>query len=183
MPQPSTAQPFTFCDNIAALSEAVQALEHCRYIVFDCEGHNLGEEGGSLSVITLLGIPSASRNVAGERVYLIDAIALDDNELQPIYRILSGMQHVKIMFDGRLDCTCFYYTFGVTMRNVVDLQLAEINSRVGETESYRLKRLYSYIHPRTVCTSKSSLQHVQKLSPLGQCAEEQDFVIRKKTGV
>ena len=89
--------PYTLCDNVSSMNRAANVLRSSSYIVCDCEGVNLGSLGGNLSIIALAALPSPVDVNNEPHVYLIDAIALKDYQLKPIYDLLRSNSCGKIM--------------------------------------------------------------------------------------
>ncbi|KAF5381895.1 hypothetical protein D9757_007596 [Collybiopsis confluens] len=134
---------FTLCDTEASFLSAVSFLRSSSSLVFDCEGLDLGVDGGSLSLIAIL-----SRN----QIFIIDVLSLTCS-LDPLLSVLASPDILKIVFDGRMDFCALYHSykrgFNVQLPNVIDLQLADIKSRflrqeTQEQHSKRLRRCFSY---------------------------------------
>ncbi|KAL0955084.1 hypothetical protein HGRIS_004001 [Hohenbuehelia grisea] len=145
----------TFCNNTALLSDALADLKDSTQVLFDCEGHDLG-----------------MRNP-----HLHDVLSLDDTALRPIFDILESSAVTKVVFDGRMDYSALYHEFHVEMKNVLDMQLADVKSRTvrGEGEQQQLQRLCPYLHKREVYGQRASYLHVHCLNGLAKCAREHDI--------
>jgi exonuclease 3'-5' domain-containing protein 1 len=165
---------YTLCDNVTLVSEAVEALGRCKYIVFDCEGYNLGEQGGNVSILTLLGLPSSLTSLEDAKVYLVDAMALETDTLQPIFDILRSSEVMKVMFDGRKDACELYHRYGVELSHVLDLQLADVQSRQtrGEGLDRQLYRLSSYCSRNDMRTQRGCYLDVHRINGLSFCLQE-----------
>ncbi|KAF7305838.1 3'-5' exonuclease [Mycena chlorophos] len=110
-------------DSIPALLEA---LQNSQTLFFDCEGVNLGTKGGSLTVMSF-GTPQSPDDAHIVHVRPIGATAL-----RPIFYLLESETIQKVVFDGRMSqCALFYGFDGVTLRNVVDLQIADVNLKAS----------------------------------------------------
>ncbi|KAG8813423.1 hypothetical protein FRC17_001581, partial [Serendipita sp. 399] len=130
------------CDTAATLDLALSALIKADVIFLDCEGKDLGEVGGRLSLISLGAvreIPSSGGQTHLD-VFLIDAIALATNNnddgrsgggglLEPIYELLRRETVLKVGYDLRMDVAEFWHGHGVKIENVLDLQVADILAR------------------------------------------------------
>lgn len=155
----------------------INSLRVCDTLIVDCEGNNLGTPSGTLSLITVrrLAPPSAT--------YIFDAVALSTTALNPIFNLLESPLTVKVLYDGRMDFACLFHDFGITMNNVLDMQLADIQSRSerGERDNDRLERLYTAI-PQYKIQSKGvgSFQQIHKLSGLVACIAEHGFTQYQK---
>ncbi|KAJ7769939.1 ribonuclease H-like domain-containing protein [Mycena metata] len=168
---------FTFCDTVQSLSAVAANLRGSSTLFLDCEGHDLGLAGGGLSLISL-GKPTPNQPLA----YLIDAVALGTSELRPIFDILESPNVKKVVFDGRMDQTALFYDHGrVHLQNVVDLQLADIKSRVlrGENEGSleQLMRLSPYLLQSEVEKNPQLYHKVQKLPGLEQTVREHGIAV------
>lgn len=168
--------PGTVCDNVSSMNAAVSALRSSSYIVCDCEGVDLGSQGGSLSIIQLAALPSEGN--PDPPVFLIDAIALSDAKLQPVYKLLRSETHTKIMYDARSDWSEFYHRHGVELTHVLDLQLADIDSRTvrGETQEQQLERLPPFCSAEEIKNYRALYTMVQRLKGLGPCTVEHGVV-------
>lgn len=171
----SNAISYTVCDDATTVANAVEVLQPCRYIAFDCEGRKLGREGGCLSIISLCAIPSTGTQKA--HIFLIDVMALDTETVRPIFDLLSSQEHVKIMFDGRMDWSELYHRSDVQLTQVLDLQLADIDSRSkrGERLHEQLCRISSFFYGGL---NQDSYNMVHRLNGLEFCAKEHNIVNR-----
>ena len=133
----------------------------------DCEGQDLGQQGGSLSLINF-------RTIGPETTYLIDVLSLTKDALRPVLDIIQSSSPTKIMFDGRMDYTELFHEYGTPIRGVLDLQLADIHSRRqrGENEEDQLRRLSPYLKRGEVAGQPNCYAQVQKLCSLQQCLRE-----------
>ncbi|KAF9235483.1 hypothetical protein BU15DRAFT_51340 [Melanogaster broomeanus] len=79
-----------------------------------------------------------------EQIFVFDVLALKAYNLHPLMKILADPAVKKIMWDCRNDFVEILAAYGVALQGVLDLQLAEIESRVsvrGEMEWKRMARL------------------------------------------
>ncbi|KDQ61589.1 hypothetical protein JAAARDRAFT_704997 [Jaapia argillacea MUCL 33604] len=120
---------YKFCDTSAALKDAIDDLKVKSHIAFDCEGINLGQSGGHLSLVTLADASSASSTI-----YVLDILALDASALQPLFSLLGSKTSIKIVFDGRMDFSELFHRYNVELATVLDLQLVDVQSRVVRGE-------------------------------------------------
>lgn len=157
------------CDTGATLTAALSILQGCSALILDCEGLRLGECGGSLSLITL-------RTTAPSpiRTYIIDVVRLPRSALQPVFDILSSPDIVKVLFDGRMDYSTLYHDHGVELKNVLDIQLADVASRQkrGQGQARQFRRLQKYLRYVNFNLNREMYQDMHKLSGLGECVEE-----------
>jgi exonuclease 3'-5' domain-containing protein 1 len=158
------------------MTRAVEALRSCSYIVCDCEGVSLGGKGGKLSLISLRALPTVDNPVP--HIYLIDAIALDDRVLRPVYDLLQSNVYTKVMFDARMDWCELYHRHGVNLTRVLDLQLADVLSRRrrGEDSNRQLERLSPFLKTDEVRRHRELYALVQRLNGLGSCITEHGIV-------
>lgn len=132
---------YTYCANIPAISYAAPILAKTPFLIVDCEGKNIGSANGVLSLMCI-GTANA------EHIFVFDVLALTSRNalawLRPILDLLANPAIKKIMWDCRNDFLEIWATYAVMLQGVLDLQLAEINSRAsvrGEKEYKRLSRL------------------------------------------
>lgn len=159
------SQPL-LCDTGAILNEVLPDLQASSTLILDCEGVNLGERGGSLSLITLrTTYPSSART------YLIDVVRLSPSDLQPVFDLLRSSSILKVVFDGRMDFSALYHGHGVELQSVLDVQLVDVASRCDSQEK-RLERLAKYLSRGEVNGSKHLYADVHKVSGLAECVRE-----------
>jgi exonuclease 3'-5' domain-containing protein 1 len=146
-------------------------------LVLDCEGKTLGIEGGILSLISLRALePEISRT------YLIDTVSLTKDQLNPIFDIIQSSSVTKIMYDGRKDFSELYHGCSVHLRGVLDLQLADVDSRRqrGENQWKQISRLLSFLPGREIYRKQYLYTAVHKLSGLESCIGEHKIIKIKK---
>ncbi|KAG6894057.1 hypothetical protein C0992_007643 [Termitomyces sp. T32_za158] len=149
---------------------AVAALSSSSLLALDCEGRDLGETGGKLSLISIKSI----RPTDSTQAFLIDTVRLKGKRLRPIYDILESTRVQKVVYDGRKDFSCLFHDRQVEIRNVIDLQLADIKSREvrGENDADRVRRLGQVV-PKWELSRKPHLySNIHKLPGLKKSAEE-----------
>lgn len=164
---------YSLCDTAESVKRVVQLLSSASYLAFDCEGENLGEEGGRLAILSL-----AATDVSPLHVYLFDAITLSDDELAPVFDLLTSTEHVKIMFDARMDFSELHHHHSVRLSGVLDLQLADIESRArrGEGVANQLERLSPYLRRNDVAKDRAGYATIHRLNGLGFCMKEHGIV-------
>ena len=130
---------YTYCANVPAVVYATRILARSPFLLLDCEGKSLGGTGGVLSLMCI-GTANA------EHIFVFDVLALQGARgiLALLLHILADPSVKKIMWDCRNDFLEILATYGVALQGVLDLQLAEIESRAslrGEQEWKRMARL------------------------------------------
>lgn len=131
--------PYTYVETYDQLAEAVLVLSRSPYLVVDCEGYDVGQPGGKLS---LLAIGTAQ----SRDLFVIDVLNIKDKEeisVVALLALLTDETIPKVMWDGRGDYVEIIDWYGIQMRGIWDLQVAEVASRAlrHETESRRLGRI------------------------------------------
>jgi len=164
---------YILCVDDRSFEDAIDAIKSSSELILDCEGENLGHQGSSLSLISLRTIDPES-----SKTYLFDAISITNDTLHPLFDILQSHSVTKIVFDGRMDFSELYHGRGVDLRNVLDLQLVDVDSRRqrGEDEDEQLGRLSPYLHHREIMGQASSYSKVHKLCGLEQCLREHKLI-------
>jgi hypothetical protein len=152
---------YEVCTTSSSIFAAVAVLRRCSYILVDCEGLSLGSEGGVLSIISLgtpffltdsggalafpnLGASSKAIHTT-QRIYLIDALSLDESTRAALTALLSLENLVKVVWDGRSDEIELRAMLGVGLTtHVLDLQISEVCGRKAvlcEKNKLRIKRI------------------------------------------
>jgi len=170
---------YILCDDSSSLSDAITAIKSTSVLALDCEGQTLGLEGGALSLISLRALePKISK-----KTYLIDTIRLTKAQLKPIFDIIQSPSVTKIMFDGRKDFSELYHGSGVHLRGVLDLQLADVESRRqrGEDQQKQISRLLAFLPPREIYRKRYFYTAIQKLCGLESCIGEHKIIKVQKT--
>ncbi|EJD48685.1 hypothetical protein AURDEDRAFT_150817 [Auricularia subglabra TFB-10046 SS5] len=124
---------FTLVSTPEAAQNAYSFLLDSKHIFFDCEGDNLGCVGGQLRLISV-------GTVRARQVFLFDVAALRRESIQPLLDVLGNSAILKIVWDGRLDCVEMRRSYGVELRGVLDLQVADIASRAITGVSAQTKK-------------------------------------------
>lgn len=160
---------YTLCDTPSSVAPAVVALSAASHLAFDSEGLCLGEIDGKLSLIALAGLPTTDPHV-----YLFDALALNTEQLEPVFELLRSEKHMKVMFDGRMDFSEVFHRHGVRLAAVLDPQLADVESRSRRGESFdkQRERLSPYLSRNEVAKQMHSYLQVHRLNGLAFCAKE-----------
>ncbi|KAF8915164.1 ribonuclease H-like domain-containing protein, partial [Mucidula mucida] len=160
------------CNDVTSLEEAHSDLRTNSTLIVKCEGRNLGETGGALSIMTLRTTTSTAL-----RTYIFDTIYLSSTQLRPIFDLLQSNDIRKVFFDGRKDYSALYHEHHVTLQNVLDMQIADVVSR-GEDRDDQARRLYGFLHPPDVRgqpflnANAPMYANVQMLNGLRKCVEE-----------
>ncbi len=165
----SNIDDYILCADDHSLEEAIGALKSSPEVMMDCEGVDLGQQGGLLSLISL-----RTMGTEPSKTYLIDVFSLTNDKLRPLFDIIQSTSPTKIVFDGRMDFSELYHGSGITLHGVLDLQLVDVDSRRqrGEDEDEQLRRLSPYLHRREIFGQRNSYTKVHKLCGLGQCLTE-----------
>ncbi|KAJ7905623.1 ribonuclease H-like domain-containing protein [Mycena olivaceomarginata] len=162
---------FTYCDKEIDILEATKSLQACPIVFLDCEGEDMGVQSGHLWLISL-----GTASPGSQRIYLFDVLAIGTEGLKPIFDILASNRIQKVVFDGRMDQSALYHEYGVTMQNVLDLQLADVKSRPRRGEKRgskeQLDRLLRYIPRSEIDANRALYQKVQRLVGLGEAVRE-----------
>jgi hypothetical protein len=144
--QPGNHKPpdFKLVDTRPALLEMLEALQAVNCVGLDCEGLKLGDrKEGKLS---LMQISALSKHKSGQqaqqqplRIWLVDVTVLawrsihysnkDKDSSICLKELLENGTVTKYMFDVRSDSTQLFHEYGVRLRGVYDLQLAEVAHR------------------------------------------------------
>ncbi|KAE9384412.1 hypothetical protein BT96DRAFT_842256 [Gymnopus androsaceus JB14] len=152
------------CNSEHLLDEALNGLlSSCRIVALDCEGHDLGRSGGTLSLICVRSISPASLNTI-----VIDVLAFSrgSSSLKRLFALIESESIQKIVFDGRMDFCAFFYEYGVYMKNVLDMQLAYVERRIARfshrspNEVHMLAGMASCLRENGITASpKESINH------------------------
>jgi exonuclease 3'-5' domain-containing protein 1 len=155
-------------------------------VFLDCEGVNLGSEGGTLSIISL-GVmikkkPNEPKTLV---VFLIDVPALRGRRNRNIKRIIAFLESKaawKIMFDGRMDASEFFHGFGAELEGVIDLQVADILSRTKRREGIeqQLERFISFVPKWDIKNNRSLYSRLTKLNGLDAALREHGIDVAPK---
>lgn len=164
-----------FCDTAATFRFAISILQRSQYLILDCEGHDLGRAGGSVTLICV-GTPLA------EHIFLFDVISpfLSRLDIAALLSLFTDKNLLKVVWDGRMDYLELWSTYGIALESVLDLQVAEVVSRRtvrGETDAERIKRLKnSYISSAVVRNRQGlSFEGLHAVIGLQRCWKECGF--------
>jgi exonuclease 3'-5' domain-containing protein 1 len=166
----SESPSFHLCDNAEKLQIAIDAFSTASMVYLDCEGNELGQSEGSLSIISL-GVIEPRQGEWCLSIFLIDVLAFHGREIEFLYPILLILQSnaiVKVVFDGRMDASEFLHGYGILLRRVLDLQIADIVSREikWETQTMQLNRLKGSLPRRELLKNEGLFKSVHKLNGL-----------------
>lgn len=164
--RPTSAMSYTLVSTEQAALQASLVLCPSFHIFVDCEGENLGCEGGALRLISV-------GTMGAQHVFLFDVAALQRIALEPLFDLLRNPRILKIVWDGRLDCLELRRTYGVELQGVLDLQLADIASRAVRGVSDR-SRKYNRGHPLNLVKFLDT-EGIYGLSSLKRVLDEHDF--------
>jgi len=162
---------YTICDTPSKLDVALAELRSATHIALDCEGRDLGQKEGKLSLISVSPIRSETEN---HPIFLVDAVALDDRALGPLFDLLRSEKPIKVVFDGRMDYSELAHRHNVQLKGVIDIQLADVRSREsrGEGREGQHRRLSPYIHRAQINGQPNAYANVHRLNSLSSCANE-----------
>ena len=144
VPQTPVSLQYVYCDTPAKYASALYSLRAEEYLILDCEGYNLGRAGGCVTLICV-GSPFA------EHIFLFDLLSplVTHYDIYTLLHLLCDPTVLKVVWDGRMDYLEIFTSYGVAIDGILDLQVAEVASRMtvrGEGERHRLARLpRSYI--------------------------------------
>eukprot|EP01061_Rhynchopus_euleeides_P018309 TRINITY_DN3025_c0_g2_i3.p1 TRINITY_DN3025_c0_g2~~TRINITY_DN3025_c0_g2_i3.p1 ORF type:complete len:338 (+),score=105.42 TRINITY_DN3025_c0_g2_i3:129-1142(+) len=110
-----------FINTEEALSDAIGAklLEGSEYVAVDCEGKNLGRAG----TLELLQIGT------DKHVLLIDVPAIGKAAAQHLRPMLEDSRILKLLWDCRMDSDVLKHFLDISLKGVVDMQLADALSQ------------------------------------------------------
>jgi exonuclease 3'-5' domain-containing protein 1 len=166
----STSTPgvkFTYCYSGELLRQAINELSASPEVILNCKGKDLGCYRGRLSLISL----GTSADGSKDSIFLIDVTRLKQQNLNLLLDFLRDPLLTKVVFDGQLDFSELYHTYGVDLEGVLDLQLADIESRQGETcQSLQLSRLSPHLSSRDASAAPAHYTMIHRLYGLRKCA-------------
>ncbi|KAK0470318.1 ribonuclease H-like domain-containing protein [Desarmillaria tabescens] len=165
-----SASEYVLCADGGAVAAAVPVLSSYSHLVVDCEGDQLGCNGGRLSLLTISPIRSASDHVPA---YIFDLLRVKKKNMRRVFD-LRNASRVKIFFDGRMDYSALWHEYGVPIVGVIDLQLADLYSRQKrrETDSKRLERLRAYLPQSMITKNLHECRALTRMSSLASCVQE-----------
>lgn len=160
---------YTLCDDETRVKDATDVISRQPVLFLDCEGHDLGNIGGALGLISI--------GVAGtDDVFLFDVLSLESQShaLLSLLSIMSDEKVRKIVWDGRMDNVALREKYGVTLAGTLDLQLVEIDSRSarGEDDLNRRQRLIRTVGPGQALHKPEKYKHVHGLCGLDGCLRD-----------
>ncbi|KAH7108428.1 ribonuclease H-like domain-containing protein [Auriculariales sp. MPI-PUGE-AT-0066] len=112
----------SLCNTPQSLHTAMRLLVLSPYLLVDCEGRDIGTDGGALSIVSV-GTHDASF------VFFFDVLSLTATDLEPLRHLLASPSVQKVFWDGRMDAVELRRTLGVSICRPCDLQIVDINSR------------------------------------------------------
>lgn len=159
---------YILCVTEQSLLDALPILSRSSVLFLDCEGRELGKHGGALSLVAL-------GTAHAEHIFLIDALALADARtpaMRRVFNLLAAPSVRTVVWDGRMDFLELRATYRVHLHGVLDLQLAEIESRTGpvrkEDDQARIDRLGHQIGWRDA----KRFRNLHALTGLSRCLVE-----------
>jgi exonuclease 3'-5' domain-containing protein 1 len=160
---------YTLVDTEEGVRLALPAISSSPYLILDCEGEELGMQGGALSLIQI-------GTAGGEAAFLFDAARLQRKAgMRALLRLLACPDIRKIVWDGRQDAVALHEKYGVVLAGVLDLQLAEIISRAnarGEDDLRRRNRLVCVVGRSHALYKPEKYRHVHALMGLDTCLKD-----------
>jgi hypothetical protein len=132
---------YQLCSTPSTVHAAVSQLSRSPQLIINCQGYQLGNPDGLLSLVCVGTTDSPS-------VYLFDvrspAMAAETPSMRGFLEMIKMESKTKIMWDCRQDVYHIYNMYGVTLLGVLDLQLVELMARGSvdnETDIQKLTRL------------------------------------------
>lgn len=140
LPQEALASSIVLVDTVTAACQAVARLCEAARCAIDCEGENLSRIG-TLHLLAACGLGQ-------EQVYMFDMQELGQKgcETTGLKAWMENPGMTKLMWDCREDADALLHQFGIMLRGVCDLQLAEVQTR-GDEDARRLSRLGGIVPP------------------------------------
>ncbi|KAJ8091046.1 hypothetical protein AAF712_007644 [Marasmius tenuissimus] len=177
------------CDTEEGLTKAISELRTYHTLILDCEGEELGAQGGALSIISIRGVYSTSSSPP--KTFLFDLVNLvplgePSTLLGPLFDLLSSTTTRKVVYDGRMDFCAIWFGYGATLNNVVDLQVAEVQRKMRtESVEARMRHLGRFFSPKaTQAPSKREKYiHIHPLTGLGACLMANELAEKPKDTV
>ncbi|KAJ7718473.1 ribonuclease H-like domain-containing protein [Mycena olivaceomarginata] len=161
---------FTFCTTKASLVAALPVLQASPVLFVDCEGHQLGTRGGSLSLIGL----RTSRSP--RKAFIVDVLTIPKSALDPLFGLFKSASVQKVFFDGRMDHSALFHEYSVPVANVLDLQLADVASRTWRDGPGRQQaRLSSYFSFVDISSRPEQYAKLHKLLSLRDAMTEHNI--------
>ncbi|KXZ44672.1 hypothetical protein GPECTOR_64g92 [Gonium pectorale] len=110
-------------------------------LAVDCEGVDLGRPGGRLCLLQLSARVGGGRSGRGLSIWLVDVEALGPRAFSTraardgatsLQSLLEDPAVTKYLYDARSDAAALVSQFGLRLRGVWDLQLADVAARQAE---------------------------------------------------
>eukprot|EP00762_Andalucia_godoyi_P007908 ANDGO_01205.mRNA.1 hypothetical protein SAMD00019534_098980 len=128
-PSSMSAPSFVFVDSDAVAIEVKQCIENLKdlqhpFVILDAEGSELGRDGRLC--LLQVGIPRSSADLA---IFLFDFISFartyDWLVCSGLADALADSSKVKVFHDARCDIAALYHQFGLRVRGIFDVQVAD----------------------------------------------------------
>jgi len=167
------------CDTTTQLQQFLNTLSLVDRVYLDCEGTQLGTQGGSLSILSIGLVPPDDDELA---IYLVDVVVLSAAELLPLFKILRSAMPIKVVWDGRMDWSELYHGYGVDTAGLRDLQIADIVSREErEPEERQILRLGGLIpYKERIINNREAYRLIHRLNSLDSAAREHGVVVPQR---
>lgn len=166
---------YTLCTTDEHVLKATSVLASSKYVFLDCEGRDLGNKEGALSLIQL-GAPNAH----SLDIFLFDVLSLSHLALQRLFNTILASDSVrKIVWDGRMDDTELYFGHSCALQNVLDLQLVDILSRCMSIRTNNMRPHVRRLERRDFPVwevAKLQLEGVYALNSMDSAAREHRIV-------
>ncbi|KAK7031558.1 hypothetical protein R3P38DRAFT_2924392 [Favolaschia claudopus] len=164
------ANDYHYCQTPESLHPLLEALKTTSCVVLGCEGVDLGREGGSITILSLLLAPLEDEQT---KPYILDLKTLESDKpsLTLLFDALASGTILKVTFDGRRDglaLRALGYELAQS-RCVLDMQLAMVMKRVeidGETCEEQIERLRGWLAYRELEQHSQMYELIHKLPSL-----------------
>ncbi|KAH9886318.1 ribonuclease H-like domain-containing protein [Cubamyces lactineus] len=137
----------TYCATYDDAKRAYDTLSRFTTLIIDCEAHDLGRPGGTLSLLSISDIGAA-------HIFLIDVLSLTSPShpaLAALLSLLADPRITKVFWDGRSDALELLLVFGTKVAGVLDMQLVDVLARTRddrpEAQERRMKDLAKFFQP------------------------------------
>ena len=131
------SRDFELIETNSRLKEMLKILSSSDCMAIDCEGVDLGQLGGQLSLIQIATRKPGSKALS---IYIVDVTLLDwrafhhrldpsDESSPSLKSLLESTEVTKLIFDARSDASALSRQFNVRLKGAYDLQLAEVAAR------------------------------------------------------
>ncbi|RDX45588.1 hypothetical protein OH76DRAFT_1486238 [Lentinus brumalis] len=143
-----------------------------------CEARDIARSTGVLSIVSI-------SDVDAKTIFLIDALALPNAShpaFKPLFRLLRSEAVTKLVWDGRADAVELRETYGVELRGVLDLQLAEVGSRKPGAERQRL--LHCFKTPKgSIKRNPAKYEGIHQVCGMNACLQQRGIKDTKDPAV